>query len=238
MALTTDRKPKTKGARGADVTSVLAGRRINDRGLRTKSRRTGLVSVAALLIIGCGLAFAVLLSQAGHKTEVLAIGHPVAKGQAVERSDLVTRQVAGAIGAIPTDQASKIIGKTASVDLVKGQLLTAPMVTSDPVPGKGRALVGLALDPTQVPTDGLKAGDQIRLVAVPGDNGGGAGLDTPPVLSDNATIYSVGGGSTDGGTIAVTVIVDSTDAGKIAAYSANKLVAVVGTSAADAGAAG
>lgn len=238
MALTTGRRPKTKGARGADVSSVLTGRRFNDRGLRTKSRRPGLVSVAALLTIGCGLAFAVLLSQAGNRTEVLAIGHPVAKGQLVERTNLVTRQVAGVIGAIPTDQASKIIGKTASVDLVEGQILTAPMVTSDPVPGKGRALVGLALDPTQVPTDGLKPGDQIRVIAVPGDNGGGAGLDAPPALSDNATIYSVGGGATDGGSIAVTVIVDSVDAGKIAAYSTSKRVAIVGISAADAGAAG
>ncbi len=238
MTVTTDRKPKAKGARGADASSFVTRGRLNERGLRTKPRRTGLMSAAALLIIGCGLSFALLLAQAGHKTEVLAIGHPVAKGHAVERNDLVTRQVAGVQGVIPIDQVSQIVGKTASVDLVEGQILTPAMVTADPVPGKGRALVGLALDPTQVPTDGLKSGDQIRVIAVPSDNSGGGTLDAPPVLSDDATVYSVGGDTVEGGSIAVTVIVDDADAGKIAAYSANKLVAVVGISTASVGASG
>ena len=74
MTVTTDRNKSQNPPSRAGGTMPLNGRRSSERGLRTKSRRTGLVAVAALLIMGCGLGFAVMLSQAGHKTSVLSMG--------------------------------------------------------------------------------------------------------------------------------------------------------------------
>lgn len=232
MTTTVD-KPSKKA--GGYSSSLLAGRRVDDRSLRTKTRRSGLISAAVLLVVVCGLGGALLLSQAGDKTAVLSIGEPVAKGEVVERGDLVSTEVAGVPGAIPAADANTVIGKTAAVDLVAGQVLNGDMVTSNPIPGKGSATVGLSLDPTRAPSSGLKPGSLVKVVAVPnGENGAPAEeLDAPQLLAERAEVFAVDGASTEGGGLLVTLIVDQSDAARIAAYSTSNRVALVETSAAD-----
>lgn len=231
MTTTVDNRSKKTGG----SSSLLAGRRLDDRSLRTRTRRSGLISAAVLLVVVCGLGGAVLLSQAGDKTAVLAIGKPIAKGEVVERADLVSTEVAGVSGAIPATAANTVIGKAAAVDLVAGQILNGDMVTSDPIPGKGKATVGLSLDPTRVPSSGMKAGSVVNVVAVPdGENGAPAEeLDAPQLLAERAEVYAVDGAFTEGGGLLVTLVVDQSDAARIAAYSTSNRVALVETSAAD-----
>ncbi len=232
MTTTVDKRSKKTGGSSS---SLLAGRRVDDRSLRTKTRRSGLISAAVLLVVVCGLGGALLLSQAGDKTAVLSIGEPVAKGEVVERGDLVSTEVAGVSGAIPAAEANTVVGKTAAVDLVAGQVLNGDMVTSNPIPGKGSATVGLSLDPTRVPSSGLKPGSVVNVVAVPnGENGAPVEeLDAPQLLAERAEVYAVDGASTEGGGLLVTLVVDQGDAARIAAYSTSNRVALVETSAAD-----
>ncbi|GAA3524646.1 hypothetical protein GCM10022234_21740 [Aeromicrobium panaciterrae] len=229
-------KVEAKKAR-SDVSSILSGRRTDDRGLRTKSRRTGLVTVAAALMVACGLGFALLLSQAGETTSVLVVAGPVAKGHVVERTDLVSKKVAGADGAIETANSAQAIGKVAAVDLVAGQILTYNMVTSDPIPGAGMATVGLSLTPSRVPSAGLKAGSIVDVIAVPGGEGGGTDeeLESPRILAKDAQVFSVDGAATEGGGVLVTLIVNASDSARLAAYSTSDRVAIVETSASDGG---
>lgn len=233
MTTTMDKQRSKKPANNSS--SILAARRVDDRSLRTKSRRTGLVTVAALLVVVCGLGFALLLSQAGDKTAVLTVREPVAKGQVVQQSNLVATQVSGAADAIETADSSTVVGKIAAVDLVAGQILNRAMVTSDPIPGKGKATVGLSLDPTRVPSSGLKSGSVVNVIAVPGGDNGGAAeeLDAPQLLAEGAEVNAVDGASTEGGGVLVTLIVDSSDAARLAAYSTINRVAIVETSPAD-----
>ena len=200
---------------------------------KPRNRSWGLVTLAALLVVGLGLSVAAWGLQVGDKTSVLAIGHPVAKGQVVERGDLVSRSVAGVSEAIPVEDVDTVVGKTAAVDLVAGQILTPAMVAAAPVPGEGQSVVGLALDPTRVPSAGLEPGDQVDVIAVPA----GAGVaksdgdaEAPGVLAAAAEVYAVRGESTAGGLLLLTVVVDAGDAAKIAAYSTQNRVAVVETS--------
>jgi len=232
MTTTVDKRSRKTGK---DPSSILAERRADDRSLRTKSRRTGLVTVAALLVVVCGLGFALLLSQAGDKTAVLTVREPLAKGQVIEQSNLVSAEVSGAAGAIETSDSGAVVGKIAAVDLVAGQILNRDMVTSDPIPGKGKATVGLSLDPTRVPSSGLKSGSVVNVVAVPGGDNAGAveELDAPELLADGAEVYAVDGASTEGGGLLVTLIVDSSDSARLAAYSTSNRVAIVETSPAD-----
>lgn len=211
---------------------LLSGRRDDGRRLRTAPRRRGLLAFAGLMIAGSALAGAVLFSQLGDRTDVLAVSADVAKGQVITEGDLQRRSIAGVDGAIPVEAIDTVVGTTAKVDMVAGQIVTDSMVTRDPVPGDGQATVGLSLDAARAPSAGLSAGDLVSVVAVPSgtvDLGASVALDAPQILARGAEVLDVKGSPTEGATVLVTVIVDEDDASTIAAYSAAGLVAVVET---------
>lgn len=199
----------------------------------------GLVILAALLVIGCGLGVAAWGISAGDKASVLAVGAPIAKGHVLDREDLVSISVSGVDGAIRVEDVDQVVGRAAAVDLVEGQVLTESMVTDSPVPADGKAVIGLALDPTRVPGAGLEPGDQVDVIAVPAGEGGQTGgkdadaeLDAPEVLASGAEVYEVSGEAVVGSQVLLTVIVDATDATRVAAYSTQNRVAVVETAVA------
>lgn len=225
---------KRKGSGGAVLAS---GRRLSpDRQSRPRSRSWGLVILAALLLVGSGLAVAAWGLNAGDRVSVLAVGTAVPKGQAVERDDLVSVSVAGVSGSIPVGDIDTVVGKRAAVDLVEGQVLTGSMVTDDPVPGDGQATIGLALEPNRVPGAGLDPGDYVDVVAVPNSDAGPQGgpgadkqLNKPSLISGGAMVYEVGGKSVDGAFVLVTLVVNAKDARRITAYSTLNRVALVET---------
>ncbi|MEG9227300.1 SAF domain-containing protein [Aeromicrobium sp. Sec7.5] len=230
MSTRTPAPPPPSAREGA-----LSGRRIDDRRMRTLPRRRGLLAFAGLMIAGSALAGAVLFSQFGDRTDVLAVKEDVAKGQVITEKDLERQSVAGVDGAVPVSAIDTVIGKTAQVDMVSGQIVTDSMVTSDPVPGDGSATVGLSLDAARAPSAGLSAGDLVSVVAVPSgtvDLSPSTALDAPQILAREAEVLEVQGSATEGATVLVTVVVDEDDATTIAAYSAAGLVAVVETAAA------
>lgn len=229
MATTTS-SPKrgrtTKPASGG----ILDGRTSRMRAGRGRPRSRSLLVLAALLVLGFALATAYLVTRAGDKVSVLSVGTSISKGHVIERGDLVSVAVSGIAGAVPVAATDEIVGKTATVDLVKGQVLTEEMVTTTPTPATGQSTVGLALDPTRVPSSGLDTGDIVDVIAVPNSETGGGGRATlarPTVLARAATVYAVQGLATDGGKVLLTVIVDTREAGPVAAYSTSNRVAVV-----------
>jgi hypothetical protein len=232
-------KQDGKAARGmhAPAPGLLAAgeRRATQGGQRHRS--WGLVTVAALSVLGTGLAVAAWGLHAGQKESVLALGEPVSKGQVIARDDLVTTSVSGVSGAIPVSEIDTVVNQTAAVDLVDGQILTSQMFAASAVPASGEATVGLALDPARVPGAGLDPGDVVDVIAVPGGDTAQkdpAALDTPEVLAADASVYSVEGAATAGGQVLVTLVVDAADAARISAYSTQNRVAVVETAPAGA----
>jgi hypothetical protein len=212
--------------------TILNGRRVNDRGLRDRPRRRGLLALAGLLIAGSGLAGAVLVDRASDTVEVLAVRDGVARGHVLTGGDLVARNVAGIDGVYTVDEAAAVIGSTTVVDLVPGQVLTRDMLTRTPVPAAGDAVVGLNLDPAGVPAAGLDPGDLVAVIAVPaGGNAatGDAALDAPRVLAERAEVYEVAASAADGGRVLVTLVVAESAAARVAAYSTAGRVAVVET---------
>jgi SAF domain-containing protein len=237
MTTTTNNRPSDAGDtkrphHAQSPASLLAGdRRAATGPQKPRNRSWGLVTLAALLVVALGLGVAAWGLQVGDKSSVLALGQPVSKGQVVERGDLVSKSVAGVGEAIPVEDIDTVVGQTAAVDLVAGQILTPAMVAADPVPGEGQSVVGLALDPTRVPSAGLEPGDQVDVIAVPAgeDAQGNADAEAPEVLAEAAEVYAVGGEGAAGGQLLLTVVVDAEEAAKIAAYSTQNRVAVVET---------
>lgn len=201
--------------------------------VRPRTRSWGLVAAAALLVLLTGLGGALLISQASNTDSVLSVAGPVSKGQVIERDDLVQTSVSGVRGAIPVSSIDTVVGKTAVVDLVDGQVLTSAMFAADPLPGPGRAVAGLALEPARVPSAGLQPGDQVQVIAVPAADAGAAvddaALDSPVVLADKAEVYAIDGSGAAGGQVLLTLIVDEGDAARLAAYSTQNRVAVIET---------
>lgn len=223
------RRPRRLPGSSAREPRLLQPGRSRMGGRQSRQRSWGLVVLAALLVLGSGLAVAAWGLRAGDRVSVVAVGVSVAKGQIIQRSDLVSASVAGMPETIPLADVDSVVGQSAAVDMVPGQVLTPEMLASEPVPAGGESVVGLALDPTRVPATGLEAGDLIDVVAVPAGEAASADadLDAPEVLAAAAPVYAVSGDATAGGQVLVSVVVEAGDAARIAAYSTQNRVAVV-----------
>lgn len=203
--------------------------------LPTTTRSWGAITAGVLVIIVAALLGALAFAQAGDTSSVLAVRDEVAKGQTIERDNLISKQVAGVGGAIAVDDVDAVVGKTAAVDLTAGQVVTDATVTEEAVPGTGRAVVGLAVTPSQMPGEGLGPGDLVRVVAVPAADDAAANLDDAPILAPSVEVLAVTRGKSGEAARVVTVIASDSDAGKLATASAAGRLAVIKISAPGAG---
>jgi Flp pilus assembly protein CpaB len=181
-----------------------------------------------LVVAGCAAAGALLVGSAGRTTEVLVAARSVPAGHPIGAEDLGTARISAAgVRAIAAGDAGTVVGQTAAVPLVHGQLLNRDMLTRQTVPAAGEAMVGLALRPGQLPGAGLEPGDRVSVLAVSGPDTAEPVAVAPRVLAAQATVYAVGSDAATGGDILVTVVVPDAQAGPLAAHSSAGRLAVV-----------
>jgi SAF domain len=193
---------------------------------RKPRRPYGQMLLAVLVIVGCALGAAVAFSRAGDTTSVVVATDGVARGETITRQDLTTERVAGVDGAIPADQLGDIVGRTATVDLLAGQVVLEEASTADPIPAAGESLVGVALDASRLP-DGLAPGDSVSVLAAPEE---GAKPDPSGADLSTAQVYSLTDAESAGtgtGVQHVTLIVPEGDAGEVALYASSDRVVLV-----------
>jgi hypothetical protein len=197
------------------------------RELSSTPRRWGQIAGVVVFLAVCGLAGALLFRQAGDTAAVLVVRTGVPEGQVIERSDLVSGQASGAGDAYRVSELGEVVGSTAAVDLLAGQVLVRGATTRVPVPAPGQTLVGMALPPSRIP-DGLSPGDTVRVIAVPAASTGEAGaLDDPRVLAGQARVFRVAGLATAGGWQRLTLVVPAESADIVAAHAAAERLAVL-----------
>ena len=198
------------------------------RELPRPPRRYGQWAATVLFLLVAMLGAGWLWQQKSDRVEVLVVRTPVAAGQVVERQDLVTSDVAGVPDAVPVSEADSIVGRTAAVGLIAGQLLTSGMVTDTPVPGPGERVVGVELDATRVP-GGMPPGATVTVLAVPpsGDPSSTSALSSPDVLAQRAVVQSIT--QVDGGNTRLALVVPQGEANRVAAFGAAGRIAVVQT---------
>lgn len=131
-----------------------------------RRRRWSLALVALLVTVGSALAFVVLWLNAGDRKPVLAIAHQVAVGQVISAEDLTTVRVSAdpSLKPVSADDRDKMVGKTASVELVPGTLLTANQVGAGSGLQAGQAIVSVTMPLAQLPVGDLSKGNQVLLV--------------------------------------------------------------------------
>ena len=189
-------------------------------------RRYGQWAGAVLFVVMAVLLAGWFWQQKSDQHPVLAIAEPVPAGSVITAKDLEIVEVSGVKGAIPSADSDTVIGSTAAVGLMDGQILTRDMVTADPLPGPGERVVGLQLEATRAPA-GLAPGDVVVVIAVPpeGDPSTPGNLDNPTVLAPSAAVASAA--AIEGAGTRLTLVVPEPVAERVTAYVAAGRVALV-----------
>ncbi len=189
-----------------------------------RERKPALAALAVLLILGGALATTLLVLRSGDRISAIRITQQIGAGQQFTADALEEVQIADTgIGFVSWSQRERVLDTFAAVTLLPGTLLTSEMgVKASEELGPGKAKVGLALKPGQMPV-GLQPGDRVQVVHVPGR---GSQAESR-VLAQSALVFSVGGekGRTGGGG-QITVIVETQVSPVILQHASSGEVAV------------
>jgi hypothetical protein len=198
-------------------------------------RRPAFVVLGLLLVLVFAALAAQLYLQVGGRASVLAVARPVPAGHRIGGQDLTEVRVSidPAVHAVPASDRNQVVGRVALVDLLPRSLLNREAVAATPIPGAGKAIVGVALKPGQLPTI-LKPGDHVVVVVTPpppagggGAGGGAAASGQPPqVLVDDAVVFDLRQAEADQATV-VSVVVARGQAADVARWQASGQVSLV-----------
>lgn len=147
-----------------------------------------------------GLGAALLYANASSATPVITIKRTVYRDQVITADDLGISSLAAPIGveAVPAERLKQIVGRTATIDLARGGLLS-PDSYGDPVVPAGAVRLGLRLEPGRLPNTNLLPGTSVLLVPVAREDGsfpGGASVaattaSVPQLQPDGSSLFDV-----------------------------------------------
>lgn len=151
----------------------LSDKQRNVSRLRGRRRSRHYLLLGLLLPGLCAGAFLWISLATDDQRPVLATAREVAVGHVVTAQDLRRVNVAVDAGVLVVDagQAAGVVGKTMSVSLPAGALLTPDAVDAPAVPVAGQAIVSLALKSGQVPAE-VGSGARVSVVFVSGGTNG------------------------------------------------------------------
>lgn len=210
-----DEKKPTRSHQGVDGARLPSAPR---------ERRPLLAALAVLLIVGGALLAGLLANQMDQRVQVLAAGDTIRAGEVITKEDLMSASVSSDLRTlIRADQIDQVVGRTARVEVSKGQLLDTSQIATTPMPGGDKQVVGISVASGRFPAGGLGSGDVVNVVDV----------GTQSVSVDDAQVLkAVPSSGTDNdwtsGAV-ISLIVDKKDAAKLASASANGTIAVVQT---------
>jgi hypothetical protein len=187
---------------------------------------TGRIALGVVVLAISALVAVVLFSSATDRVAVIGVERAVPAGQPISQADLREVSISGGDGlsTFPAEDASRVVGRTAAVDLSAGSLLTTDQVTDGPSLPKGTVVSGAVLQPGQYPV-GLGIGDVVDLVETTAPDADGVG---EPVSRGSGTVTDLAE-TTDGqGLLTVSLAVPTDGSAEIsAAGAAGRLSLVV-----------
>jgi hypothetical protein len=124
---------------------------------------------------------------------------------------------------IPAIQLDTVVGQRAAMDLSAGGLATEGSIAATIVPAQDMSVVGVAVPAALLPGEPLRAGDQVRVVATPGQQGEVSDGEQRSITATVVGIYP----DADKSQTLVSVQVPYEQAAELAARAATGKVAVV-----------
>lgn len=178
----------------------------NDRPSPPRRRRPAMAALAVLLIVGGAALAGSLALSLDSRQPVLVANQDIAVGAKITEDMLSTTNVASdKLLLIPGNQVRSVVGTFARTSLTRGQLVDTSVLTTRSPFSTSQVQVGVPLSAGKVP-DGLRSGDEVRLVRV-GDGSNAAqplavGLVLTTFAGDKGGSLG-GGGSSSRATILV-----------------------------------
>lgn len=150
-----------------------------------RRRRPSVIALAATMVGAGVLVTAAVYQQADHRVSVVTVTRLVQAGAAITPGDLGTARVTvgSGIRVIPASELDQVTGEIAANALRPGTLLTRSELTTAQLPAPGQELVPASLKASELPASGLFPGDQVLIVATPGDQGQAGSPAGPPSLT-------------------------------------------------------
>lgn len=195
--------------------------------LSTRHRPPGYAALAVLLIVGLGALGYYFYTSAGSKVPVVMAAHTIPAGHTIERSDLTTVDVAGAVTAVSGANLSSLVGQVASVEIPSATLIQRAMVTTTQPLSPAQALVGVVTAPGQMPSLGLRPGDTVQVLVLPQKGTPADPSSQSAVLTDAAVVYDVRPNPSQAGGSLLTLLVPKGSAYAIGAASNSGLISLV-----------
>lgn len=194
-------------------------------------QRIGALILAALLLMGGGFLIGWIV-MTPNTVQALRFSHGVHAGDTISAGDLEPVEVpAGTRGIVPAGELRTVVGNPARTTFPAGSLLPPRpegFEGRQRLPGPGQTLVGLALEPGQLPAGQLRVGDTVGAVTSVSEQGG-KGV-SPLVLVPQAPVWAV---RSHNDTLAVTLLVNAEQASKLAAYASSNSVSLIRLGTAD-----
>jgi SAF domain len=209
-------------------------------------RRPALAMASIALVMFCIATFSSLYLHAGNRVAVLATSHDIPQGHTINRGDLEVVRVSLSEGLAPisAQDSSKIVGRIATVPLLRGTLLSKSELAVHGGPARGKAVVGVATKAGQLPAGGVAVGDTVDVILtgspalLAGGTSGSSNstnsaattgqVEIGGVLASNATVTGVAvPTSSSPDTIVVSVLIPISMAPLVASASAAGQAALV-----------
>jgi hypothetical protein len=197
-----------------------------------RERNVPWMVLGVFLIAGGALLFVLLAGRLDDRQPVLAMRRAVPAGQVIREIDLkvVKLSVDGSLSGLPSSMREEVVGKPAATDLAADTLLTRASVGTGEGLSPGKAVIGLALKPGQLPSDDVVSGSRV-VVLDTGESTGGGRAEPEAISEGRVTGVREHESGIGAGTIAVSVVVDEDQAPRIAAANAAGRIALVLVSA-------
>ena len=191
-----------------------------------KLRRRPTIVAGAIAAVCLGAVLAAWAWSSSTSTQqVLVATAEIPRGSVIQAEDLTTARlnVDSAVAVLPASAADDLIGQRAALDVAAGGLLTPDVVQEGSLPASGQSVVGVALKPEQAPGETLMAGDLVRVVVTPGQDG-----ETPKIAPEFSAAEVVGiHHDSETGQTVVDLLVPHAEASLLAARVATGNVALV-----------
>ncbi|MFB4266412.1 hypothetical protein [Nonomuraea sp. GTA35] len=214
---TSEKQPAANAAAG------LSGPASRKLPVPPRERKPALAALAVLLILGGALATTLLVLNSGDRVSAIRVTQQVGAGQKFGPEAIEEVKIADTgVDYVSWSQRQQVLDSFAAVTILPGTLLTNQMgVRASSELGPGKATVGLALKPGQMPA-GVQQGDRVQVIFVPSRASEGESR----VLAANALVFAVGDRSRTGNSGQITVVVEAPAAPEIVAAASSGQVAV------------